>query len=175
LADVVYICSNEYTFKFDKDEVLGMITPIWTDQYPVRPGWTSFYLQLSPSEDSKTIISYVGDIRPSLLLFLPQLRQMNIEIQLRDNAYKKSIQLSRIDGDSDIVILKDSRSEPEHYLMVKHIAKTFEHEKKREGVTKSEIVLAFPITQAGTPKIAKQPVYAFLPLKSYGFTVRVPI
>ena len=47
-ADVVWISSREFTFKFDKTKFLGMVTPIWADfPEPTRPGCTSIYLQLS--------------------------------------------------------------------------------------------------------------------------------
>jgi hypothetical protein len=173
VADVVYICSREYTFKLDKNEELGMITPSWTDEYPVRPGWTSFYLQLSPLESPKVITSYIEDIKPSLLLFLQKLRHMNIEVQMNDSTLNRSIQLSRNDISSDIVVLGDSRSSPETYLMVKHMVKTYGEEKKREGIEESEVVLAFPVAANGAPKIAPQAVHAFLPMKSFGFHVRI--
>jgi hypothetical protein len=172
VADAVIISSREYTFELDKNKELGMITPRWTDEYPVRPGWTTFHLRLSPLQDSTTIISYIKDIRPSLLLFLRQLRHMTINIQL-SNTQNQLIELSRIDDDSDVVVLMDSRSNPAHYLMVKHMVKTFARESKREGIRQSEIVLAFPITATGAPIVEKQAVHAFLPLKSFGFKVSI--
>ena len=164
----------EYTFKFDKKEELGMITPSWTDRYPVLPGWTSFYL--SPVEDSEKITAYINDIKPSLLLFLRQLRQMTIKIEL-SGAGRKLIELTRKDVDTDIVVLKDSRSSlAERLLMVKHMTKTYTEETKRMGIEESEILLVFPLTELEMPKIEQhaQPVYAFLPIKSFGFTVRNP-
>ena len=151
VAEIAYISSTDYTFKFDKKEELGMITPSWTDRYPVRPGWTSFYLHLSPAEDSEKIISYINDIKPSLLLFLRQLRQMTISIKLSDTAHNKLIELARKDADSDIVILEDSRSSPERFLMVKHTTKTYTEEMKRMGIEESEIMLVFPLTDTGMP------------------------
>ena len=48
VADVVWISSREYSFKFDKSEPLGMIAPTW-ERFPeeVKPGYTSMLLQLS--------------------------------------------------------------------------------------------------------------------------------
>lgn len=162
-----------YTFKFDKNEELGMITPSWTGRYPVLPGWTSFYL--FPVEDSEKITTYISDIKPSLLLFLRQLRQMTIKIEL-SGAERKLIKLTRKNVDSDIVVLEDSRSSPERLLMVKHTTKTYKEETKRMGIEESEILLVFPLTELGMPKIEQhaQPVHAFLPIKSFGFTVCNP-
>ena len=153
-----------------------MITPSWTNRYPVRPGWTSFYLHLSPMEDSGKITSYINDIKPSLLLFLRQLSQMTINIQLSDSAQNKSIELARKDVGSDFVVLEDSRSSPERFLIVEHTTKTYTEETKRMGIEESEIMLVFPLTETEMPKIEEQgqAVHAFLPIKSFGFTVCHP-
>jgi hypothetical protein len=174
VADVVHISSRIYTFKLDKNEELGMITPIWNDsEHPVIPGWTSFHLELSPLEDSNVVASYIRDINPSLLLFLGKLREMTIDIRLEGDTRDEIVKLVRKDMDSGTVVLEDSRSSPERFLMVKHMTKTYEEEAKRIGVEKSEILLAFPLTEDGMPKIEEQPqsVHAFLPIKSFGFTV----
>jgi hypothetical protein len=50
VADVVYIRSNHYSFKLDRNNgSLGIITPVWVDNPPfeVRHNATSFYLELS--------------------------------------------------------------------------------------------------------------------------------
>lgn len=44
------------------------------------------------------------------------------------------------------------------------------HDEKRAGISKSEIILAFPVKDS-KPLIAGQNVYAFLPVKSYGLSV----
>jgi hypothetical protein len=174
----VHISSREYTFKLDKYTELGMITPTWACEYPVKPGWTSFHLKLSPLEDSKVVASYIRDIKPSLLLFLGRLRRMTIDIKLEGDSRHEIIELVRkdADSDSDIVVLEDSRSSPERFLVVKHITETYKDETKRVGVKESEILLVFPLTEEEMPKIEKQPqaVHAFLPIKSFGFTVCNP-
>lgn len=44
-ADVVWISSREFTFKFDKTKPLGMVSPIWAE-FPeaTQPGCTSIVL-----------------------------------------------------------------------------------------------------------------------------------
>lgn len=44
-------------------------------------------------------------------------------------------------------------------------------DEKRKGLSRSDIVLAFPVSDDDTPIIANQDVYAFLALRSYGFSV----
>jgi hypothetical protein len=171
VADRVYTSSKEFTFKLDKNEELGMITPIWApDDYPVIPGWTSFYLHLSALEDPATLNSYIQDIKASLLLFLRKLRHVTIDVRLTDRTHQY-IQLYRDDVDSDISTLGDSRSNQKRYLIVKHITRTFTEEKKRENIKESEVVLAFPLTANETPEIGEQYAHAFLPLRPYGFMV----
>lgn len=48
VADVVWISSRDFTFKFDKTKFLGMVAPVW-ETFPekTQPGCTSIYLQLS--------------------------------------------------------------------------------------------------------------------------------
>ena len=48
---------------------------------------------------------------------------------------------------------------------------TAQGEEKREGVSSSEIVLAFPVTRDEHPVISDQNVHAFLPLRPFGFNV----
>ncbi|KAM5358865.1 hypothetical protein ACJZ2D_014924 [Fusarium nematophilum] len=50
VADVAWIRSGKYSFKFDRSEKLGMITPIWADPpFETTPGFTSIVLSLSKS------------------------------------------------------------------------------------------------------------------------------
>lgn len=173
MADAVYICSTDYTFKLDKNVELGMITPSWSDRYPVRPGWTSFYIHLSPIEDPKVIMSYFEDIKPSLLLFLRELQHITIEIQMSDSVQNRQIEISRYHTKTDLVFLEDSRTSQEIFLTIKHMTKTFTKEPKRLGIEESEVVLAFPLTEKGEPKIEPQNVCAYLPVKSFGSSVSI--
>lgn len=56
------------------------------------------------------------------------------------------------------------------YLVWRHTAEKLPPETRRPGMSRSEVVLAFPLCQDGqTPEIAPQSVYAFLPIRQYGF------
>jgi hypothetical protein len=77
-------------------------------------------------------------------------------------------------NDADIVTLRrvvDGLSSSEKYFKVKVIAKTYLQEDKRKGISESAVVLAFPLTENEGPNIGIQAVHAFLPLRSYGFSV----
>ncbi|KDQ07017.1 hypothetical protein BOTBODRAFT_149409 [Botryobasidium botryosum FD-172 SS1] len=168
VADVVYIASGKYTFKFDKREELGVITPRWTNMYPVRPGWTSFYLQL---KDGEKLTTQLRDIEPTILLFLRKLRSMAIEMTPTDSP-DKIVEFHRHDIDSNLIKLdkiEDTETCSQTYFVLRHMAQTYQEEERRKNIKESEIVLAFPIPSDEGQSMGTQSVYAFLPLRSYGF------
>ncbi|KAI0052020.1 hypothetical protein FA95DRAFT_1533561 [Auriscalpium vulgare] len=171
VADEVHICSNNFNFKFDRKLPLGMITPIPDKSFTPKNGWTSFRLNLAPSESGAHLSSQLSEVRPTLLLFLRQLRSLNIALAV--DGHRSRLTIKRSEPDGDIVTL--SRVENgilsvSRYIMVRHIATTLPAEPKRDGVEESEVVLAFPVTDKDEPMISSQDVHAFLPLRSYGFS-----
>jgi hypothetical protein len=164
-----------YTFTLDRREELGMITPIWAPSLPVVPGRTTFDLELSSSADPKMLSAHLKDIQPTLLLFLRKLRYVTIEGPIGPQARTATIEIHRDDVDMDIVSLRrieNERSSIERYFRVTHVTQTYLREERRKNVTQSNVVLAFPLTETSAPQISIQSVHAFLPLRSYGFTVR---
>jgi hypothetical protein len=81
VADVVWISSGHYSFKFDKKETLGMIAPIW-EKFPegenLLPGYTSILLQLSDDYNPEELVAEIKSLDPRLLIFLRNLRQINV-------------------------------------------------------------------------------------------------
>jgi len=57
------------------------------------------------------------------------------------------------------------------YIFRRHTVKNLPSESKRQGCSWSDIALAFPIESDGRPRIGLQKVYAFLPIREYGFKV----
>lgn len=57
------------------------------------------------------------------------------------------------------------------YLIVRRVVRNLPKELRRERVTESEIVLAFPINAHGQPLLKSQSTYAYLPINDYGFCV----
>ena len=150
-----------------------MITPVWGSAYPPKPGWTTFHLRLAPSENGTDISAQVRNLRPTLLLFLRQLRSLNVTTQGVDR--HGGLQIRREDGPGDNLVslkrINNGMLKVERYVLVRHHARTPAQEPGREGIEQSEIVLAFPVTETGEPVIKLQDVYAFLPLRCYGFNV----
>lgn len=176
VADKVYITSGPYSFHFDKTMPLGMITPILGSEYrPVR-GWTTFHLHLAQSVNGNDLSAQLRDVRPTLLLFLRQLRTLSITTP---GVRPRNIEVRRTDDDDrDMVTLEriqNGARDVERYVLVRHLAQTPAEEPGREDVKESEIVLAFPVTETQEPVTKKQEVHAFLPLRCYGFKVRFPV
>lgn len=174
VADVVHISSGKYTFTLDRRDELGMITPRWAPSLAVVPGCTTFDLELSDSADPRVLSAHLKDIQPALLLFLNKLRYMTIEGPIGPHGCTATIEIHRDDVDTNTVSLQrieNGRSSIQRYFRVTHVAQTNPGEKRRKGVTRSDVVLAFPLTETEAPQISVQSVHAFLPLRSYGFTV----
>lgn len=177
VADVVWVSSKAYNFKFDSNADLGMITPI-SDRFPVprRQGWTSFYLRLRKDQDG---MKMQGEIRVELegfdarlLLFLRKLQTIKISIadgdkRLRTCVYTRTS--TRWNEYEMINLTQDNVTTS--YLIYRHKITNLPPEDKRSGVNSSEIVLAFPVDQNIEPLIEPQQVFAFLPIYDFGFSV----
>ena len=179
VADKVYINSGPYSFYFDKTAPLGMITPTLGSKYPAIDGWTTFHLHLAPSENGNDLSAQLYDVQPTLLLFLRKLRALSITIPAVPPRNAIDIEVRRTDDvDRDMVSLEriqDGDHSVERYVLVRHLAQTPVGEPGRENVKESEIILAFPVTEAREPVEKNQDVHAFLPLRCYGFKVCSPI
>ena len=151
-----------------------MITPVCGSAYPPKPGWTTFHLRLAPSENGTDISAQLRVLRPTLLLFLRQLRSLNVTV--KGAAQYSALQISREgEPENDLVSLlkrmDGGELKVERYMLVRKFAQTPAQEPEREGIELSEIVLAFPVTETGDAVIRTQDVHAFLPLRCYGFNV----
>ncbi|KAF2269756.1 hypothetical protein CC78DRAFT_452837 [Lojkania enalia] len=174
VSDVVWIQSGYYSFKFDKAERLGMIAPIWT-KFPgtLRPGFTSILLQLSKKCNIKELVQDVMSLDPRLLIFLQKLKRVNITIE-ESGKFPRKTSLERQDllddktGHGQFITLRH-RTIPLSYRTFRVHVRELPPEPNRPDHTESEILLAFPLEEDGTPRIQSQNVYAFLPIRDYGF------
>ena len=173
VADVVSIASRNFTFQFDRSKPLGLVAPTWIDQFPHTnrlKGFTCIFLQLSPDCDEGRIIQELKNLDPRMLIFLRQLREINITVT--EKSHKPwSRKLQRCDKVEDgmriITLLGDGKAW--RYLVTKHLVTGLPEEKKRPQCSESEILLGFPLAdfQKESPKEI-QSVYAFLPVRCYG-------
>jgi hypothetical protein len=151
-----------------------MITPVLGSAYPPTPDWTTFHLRLAPSENGTDLSSQLSGLRPTLLLFLRQLRALTVTVP---GAARRALKISREDGPGDDLVslmrVANGKVNRERYVLVGHDAQTPDQEPGREGIKQSKIMLAFPVSETGEPVIEMQEVHAFLPLRCYGFNVSI--
>ncbi|KAF7794181.1 hypothetical protein EIP86_005312 [Pleurotus ostreatoroseus] len=164
VADIVHIASNAYRFMLDKRDELGMIVPTWSEQCPAKDGWTVFHLQLSAAVSLPSLAQRLREIQPTLLLFLRKLRRIRITIDGEVAIYTCT---PFEDKDTIRVTCKrNGTTQSTDYLLVLEDVETNRDEPKRVGISKSEVVLAFPFTTANKPIVKEQDVHAFLPIRA---------
>ena len=185
VADVVWVSSGHYTFRFDRDSVLGMIVPIWCDFNSTRlvSERTMFCLRIPDIEDRNTVKADLLKLRTELLIFLRKLRKIDVRIYDTEMAKPSfGFALSRKQPPepqpqtivtlvrNDLVGVTVEQSE--ELFVSKLVLESMPTEAKRDGVRATEIVLAFP-TAPSAQKLKPRPVYNFLPICTFGFTVRL--
>ena len=144
-----------------------MLAPILLDSNSsrVQPG-TRIRLRLSsPAQQYPMLVSHLSDIKPTMLLFLKKLKRL--DITCRNNAIVSVTKTDIEDSLTRIVQGTDCYC----YRIHSHCVDMPEDD-KRKGLLQSNVVLAFPVSDAGEPIIEDQNVHAFLALRSYGLPVR---
>jgi hypothetical protein len=174
VADVVWISSGFYTFKLDKHTELGMIGPVW-DEFPseTKPGYTSFYLQLSSNCNMQELRNDLLNLDSSSLLFLRKLATVKILIRQGKAATETVLRKeTKETGKPGMVVTTLHRNkESQTFVVCKKTIGELPRETRRSGSLQSEVCLAFPLDAKLKPQIGPQSVYAFLPVRSYGFSV----
>jgi hypothetical protein len=167
------VSSREYEFKFDKNAKLGMVAPILAN-FPgtKKPGWTSFHLQLAKDYNADELVSDLQSLNAYLLIFLRRLRTIVITI-FGSDGQSTTKTLKRTEGriDSMEAIHLSQNDQPMSYIITRHLGKNLPSEPKREGISESELLLAFPVTKNNGSNVDPQQVFAFLPIRDYGFKV----
>ncbi|CAH0046527.1 unnamed protein product [Clonostachys solani] len=171
IADVVWISTGNYIFKFDKSRRFGMVSPEWAEFPQQHDGsCTSFLLQLSSDCDQDELVDVLTKFDPVQLIFLRQLRHVDIELIYPDGQVLTS-GIHRTDqriGDGVMTMLEFGKSR-RHYLVWSHKVFPMPPEAKRpvKGLTQraSDLVLAFPIGDESTElRLEEHNVYAGLPI-----------
>lgn len=185
VTDAPEIHSNGFHIKFDITEgqigfvLPTVVPPCDTDFYSgllrIDTGqvnynsWRTcivlpFKETLSDSFTKGNIISMFSDLHPSLLLFLHQLKCIIFRDMLTDSllVMKKEVLM---DG-----IIQVSLGKENMYWFV--VSKKLQSNSIRPDVQSTEISVAFTLEETGdggyAPHLTQQPVFAFLPLRTYG-------
>ncbi|XP_067286203.1 uncharacterized protein wu:fj29h11 isoform X3 [Pseudorasbora parva] len=172
VTDCPEIHSNGFHIQFDKTSgPMGYILPHWVEQErPVSAAakeiaeqrWTTkIHLPLR-SENYQTK-NLFHDVHPSLLLFLHRLRSITIF----NEAEKRLVSMTRRDLSHNILEVAHTGG-VERWLVVKRMLYP---KKIKDDVESTELALAFQLGDASSCEVKpeKQPVFAFLPLRSFGF------
>lgn len=172
VANVVFISSRHFSFKFDRTKTIGMIAPIW-EEFPEKkpPDQTSFYLQLLGEPTESEVVAEIQTLDPRMLIFLRQLREINLSITCADGK-TRSQNLRRIDKEENGIQITTLHYNAVSwdFIVKSHLVSNMPDEPKRPGCSVSEILIAFPISNYKSgPQKDSQSVYAFLPIRDYGF------
>ena len=175
-ADIVWISSREYEFQFDRTNFLGMVTPVWaTFPESTAPGWTSMYLRLSKDYEEQTLRDELIAFDLHLLIFLRRIKEINISIGSRSGqTHIKTVRKDEQERDKDRIILLRSDDNTFEYIIRTFAITDLPNEPKRPNWTQTKILLAFPsINRLEKPRVIPQKIYAFLPIRNYGFKVEI--
>ncbi|XP_049615652.1 uncharacterized protein wu:fj29h11 isoform X2 [Syngnathus scovelli] len=176
VTDRPEIHSNGFHLSFDKTcGPIGYILPHWIDdERPLEPqlnepfpphSWTT-KIRLPLRSECHQTRNLFHDVHPSLLLFLHRLRSITIYNQ----AESRIVTMTRKDLNHNVLEVEHSDG-TERWLVVKS---TLQPKMLKENVEMTELALAFQLDcdNSGSDMIgqpAKQPVFAYLPLRSFGF------
>ncbi|XP_045924345.1 protein NO VEIN [Micropterus dolomieu] len=175
VTDCPEIHSNGFHLRFDKTcGPMGYILPHWAederllDTQLLDINQHSFTTKISlplRSESHQTRNLFL-DVHPSLLLFLHRLRSIIIYNQ----SEKRLVTMTRKDLSHNVLEVEHTEG-IERWLVVKTMVQP---KKIKEDVESTELALAFQldsnITESGVVcQPQKQPVFAYLPLRSFGF------
>ncbi|XP_074518878.1 uncharacterized protein LOC141784855 isoform X2 [Halichoeres trimaculatus] len=175
VTDCPEIHSNGFHLRFDKTcGPTGYILPHWAeDRKPLDAhlkdlsvhSWTTKILLPLRSESHQTR-NLFHDVHPSLLLFLHRLRSITIYNQ----SQRCHVTMTRKDLSHSVLEVEHTDGK-ERWLVVKT---RVQPKKIKENVESTELALAFQLDNNTTGsdiifQPQKQPVFAYLPLRSFGF------
>ncbi|KIW89714.1 uncharacterized protein Z519_09870 [Cladophialophora bantiana CBS 173.52] len=170
VADTVWIASRAYSFKFDKKKKLGMIAPEWAEEFPVSllDGYSTIYLHLW--QYGRAEIERVMEFDPTLLPFLRKVERIELHRRV-DHARTLARRQERISDTLYDLVIEEDGKEMLRYKIIESEIPGMPLETKRPGLSECSVSLGFPVS--GFEVAKSQPVYAFLPIREYGFTFAI--
>ena len=181
VADVVWVSSGPYTFRFDRDKTLGMIIPLWCEfnSTKLMSERTMFCLRIPDAGDRQMVKEHLLNLNTELLLFLRKLRRIDVCIHGSGAmlpSYGFTLTREQPSEPQPQVILTLARrdlvggriEESEDLFVSKMLLEGMPPETKRDCIHATEIVMAFPRSPSAETLRAR-PVYNFLPIRTYGF------
>ena len=195
----VFIQSGDFSFCFEHrkgDSGMGMISPIWQEpEHTLPDSLTRVTLFLHDFDDAaflatqrQLISSQFHELQDTFLLFLKNIKKINLKFYDDDHKMTKEVihSLENSSGGSTANLTKETitggntERKSRAYHVTRHVATGLqkndnreysEEEEAQRKYSRSEVVLAFPLAPDSTPLVEAQDVFAFLPLRSAGFSV----
>jgi hypothetical protein len=197
----VEIQSGPFSFYFqhrEGDSGIGMVTPIWFEpemDLPRPMTRTTLYLHdngnpgnLQTRRDD--IIRQIFDLQGTALLFLQNLRKVNIVLFDENGQILRSKQTTMVKSDRDSMVqLRTieswdtiSTQTMTQFYVASHTAQNLaknenrtytEVEDESKAYSTAQVCVAFPMNDSDEPIIEAQELFAFMPVRKVGFHVSV--
>lgn len=181
VASRVYIQSGPFSFFFEHEEGdtgIGMIAPEYEKpKETLEDPLTRMTLSLIKGIDETALHQQFRDLPDTLLLFLRQLGSISIERSgFTDGVSESTTYTCQHDEEAGRTILEKTYrkgSEPpekslRYYFVQRKLLQDLPNDPKRDYNT-AEVVLAFPFDDNSEPVIENQEVFAYLPIRDFGF------
>ncbi|KAI1385608.1 uncharacterized protein F4822DRAFT_413682 [Hypoxylon trugodes] len=192
----VHIQSGYYSFTFTHrkgDSGIGMITPVWqepTEQLTAPLTRMTLFLHGDDADGEGTtqrqsILQQLNELQPAMLLFVKNLKRINVRIHNEDGSVISSFLSARNTLQGSHRLLEKAHIENgqttytrQKYHVVESLARNLPGNENREYTAQEEatraysnapVVLTFPLTDSDEPLIEPQEVFAFLPVRRVGF------
>ena len=182
LASRVKIQSGPFCFSFrngEEDDGLGMVIP-YTENPETLPLdiRTRMTLTLDDRVQYSKLVEEFEEMPETLPLFLTQLKDIAITISEGDSK-RETFYSYECDNEVQIGELQitstcnsgERTSSTKRYHVIRRSVQDLPSVEARRH-TQAEVILAFPLEANGAPEIEQQHVYAFLPVRESGLSVR---
>ncbi|PVH69089.1 hypothetical protein DL98DRAFT_626637 [Cadophora sp. DSE1049] len=151
IADVIWLSSRQYQFKFDKRDRLGMMAPRWAEfPQPTLPGETSFFLQLSDACNESDLVQQLRDFDPILLIFMRRVERVNLRAYRNNEDWERIIQRQVLQSNYGQITVLSTDDQKSSYFTVKYPVENLPQEARRPKVVCSDLDLAFPVMDMST-------------------------
>jgi hypothetical protein len=159
---------------------MGMITPEWEEpQKTLEDSLTRMTLTLLKRLDYVDLLSQFDALPDTFLLFLNKLGAITIiKPGLAIADVESTTYSCTLDESSQRATLRkichkgvnEPQTSLKHYQIRRKLLSNLPWDKQRDFNT-AEVILAFPLDINSEPLISRQEVYAYLPIRDFGFSV----
>jgi hypothetical protein len=142
-------------------------------------------LEVKRRDDYIDIEREMGEVKPELLMFLRKLTRLELSTPGHHGSriFQRLAQKSNPDFDGVETVVLSTTTASVHsgpgpatmmksYVVYRQEVRDLPEDSRREGISRSEVMLAFPVASCYTSIAESQDTFAFLPIDNFGFKVR---